>query len=385
MLKNKSKKIDNYLIAFNGFLIFLLLIVLIYNLFFYDYENVNLIEIEDETILKNDSIIKNETIFENETNLINITKEENKINEKINDSIKSFVESCIYNVGIDGIYLTGIKGGYYNTPNLNLKFSNFNIPYYTHQEKSYMPTIDTIEDELFNYLVDYLPFCINDFSKFSNNSVKIIDEKINGEVIIANEKVYFNISYPITIKESDNFYNLTNFFTIIDFDYEEKYNMVKEIINEQKKDFDTVPFCFIINKIYELDGIFETRVVDLNSVIFFYIFDNIEDSSQSFIYSFLTNYVWSYNSTYYIQDVKINEMPEFIINKPEVFEYQVKATGENVTFFSYNDIFTINENTGEIKFNTSKLNNGHKNFLIKARDDLGNKDYQYMRFIVNLD
>ncbi|MFP4403533.1 MAG: hypothetical protein ACLFPJ_04240, partial [Candidatus Woesearchaeota archaeon] len=62
MLKNKSKKIDNYLIAFNGFLIFLLLIVLIYNLFFYGYENVNLIEIEDETILKNDSIIKNETI-----------------------------------------------------------------------------------------------------------------------------------------------------------------------------------------------------------------------------------------------------------------------------------------------------------------------------------
>jgi|TARA_Y100000310_G_scaffold319668_1_gene375220 hypothetical protein len=294
--------------------------------------------------------------------------------------IKSFVESCVDQIGQNAVYFTALQGGYYKTQSPKEDYSYIEIPVYWEINKASVPSIETIEIEILNYVKNNLPDCLNNFSVFKEQGFDISKGKINGNVIITQRDITFNIEYPITVTKADSVTEINKFLVRTDLNYNEKYQYAIQIMEEQTKIPDSIPLGFITNLAYDNNFIFETITLDENTVLFTLIFDqDTNNKGQPFIYSFINKYNWS--GLGFARLVNIESIPTFIINESKLFKYKVKAIGDNITFSDYTDLFDIHPKTGEIMFDTSYIQNGERNILIKAEDDKGNKDFKYMRII----
>jgi len=313
---------------------------------------------------------------------------QSKVNDEVPDQnlqtlpIKSFVESCIDQTGQDAVYFTALQGGYYKTQSPYEDYSYIDIPIYWDINTENIPTKETIETEMLNYIKNNLPECLNDFSAFKEQGFDIETGEINGEVTITARDVTFNIEYPVNVKRGNSATQLKDFFARTNLNFDEKYQYTLQIMGEQKKTPDSIPIGYITNLAYENDFIFETITLDQNTVLFTLIFNqDTNNKGQPFIYSFINRYDWS--GLGFSKIVDIETIPTFTINESKLFRYKVKATGDNLTFTDYTDLFDIHPKTGEIMFDTSYIPNGERNILIKAEDDKGNKDFEYMRLIFN--
>ncbi len=142
------------------------------------------------------------------------------------ERIKVFVESCIDEVGSEGVYEIGRKGGYFSTPNFSTVLE---IPYYYANNKSYMPSKEEIEIEISNYVNENLPFCVKSFSDF-----EITQGEIKTQTKVEDEEIILDVEYPLTIKKEDSVSRIENFRNIeIPVRLGIIYNAVEEIIEEQ--------------------------------------------------------------------------------------------------------------------------------------------------------
>jgi hypothetical protein len=298
--------------------------------------------------------------------------------------IKSFVESCIDQIGQNALYFTALQGGYYKTKSPKEAYSFIEIPVYWDINKASVPSIETIETEILDYIKNNLQDCLNNFSVFKEQGFDISKGKISGDAMIAQRDVTFNIEYPITVTKADSTTQLTQFLVRTNLNYNEKYQYATQIMEEQIKIPDSIPLGFITNLAYENNFIFETINLDENTVLFTLIFNqDTNNKGQPFIYSFINKYNWT--GLGFAKTVNIESIPTFTINEFGLFTYKVKATGDNITFTDYTDLFDIHPKTGEIIFDISDIPNGERNILIKAEDDKGNKDFEYIRLIFNFE
>lgn len=313
-------------------------------------------------------------------------KVDNEIPEQSLEAIpiKAYVESCIEQTGQEAVYFTALQGGYYETPPPKEDYSYIDIPVYWDAGSLNIPSKETIENEVFNYIRNNLPYCLDDFSSFSEQGFDIIAGEIAGNVIIAARDVAFNINYPVTVKKGDSTAQLSEFFARAGLDYNEKYQYASQIMEEQKKTPNSMPIGFITSLAYGNNFTFETITLDENTVLFTLIFSqDTNNKGQPFIYSYISRYNWT--GLGFANLVDIEPMPLFTINESQLFTYTVKAAGDNITFTDYTDLFDIHPKTGEIIFDTSYAPNGERNILIKAEDDKGNKDFEYMRLVFDFE
>lgn len=315
---------------------------------------------------------------------------QSKVSDEVSDQnlqtmpIKAYIESCINQIGQEAAYFTALQGGYYQTPLPYESYSYIKIPIYWDVNQEKIPTKNIIESEILNYIKNNLQNCLNNFSVFKEQGFDIETGEINGEVTITARDVTFNIKYPINVKRENSETQLKDFFARTNLNFDEKYQYALRIMEEQKKTPDSIPIGYITNLAYENNFIFETITLDQNTVLFTLIFSqDTNNKGQPFIYSFINRYDWS--GLEFTQIVNVEPIPTFVINESQLFSYQVRATGNNITFTDYTDLFDIYPKTGEIMFDTSYISNGERNILIKAEDDKGNKDFAYMRIIFDYD
>ena len=145
------------------------------------------------------------------------------------DNINSFVEECIRGTGRDAIYQISQNGGYY----LPTRFSTFQgYPYYYHDGKNYMPSKETIEDELALYMNNNLDYCTADFVDFPQ--FNITSRETTSEITISDEEIILNIKYPLSIFKDEKTYLLENFKDIkIPVRLNIIYDSIEELIKEQ--------------------------------------------------------------------------------------------------------------------------------------------------------
>lgn len=143
--------------------------------------------------------------------------------------IYSFVEECIRQTGIEGVYAVGKGGGYRNNYCEECKEDSVSVYYYI--GKNNMPTKGVIQDEISNYIKEKIPNCINNFKNFPDYQIK--QEEIKPQVTILDNNVIINAEYPILITKEKT----TSFSEFKDIEIPIRlgliYDSVKNIIDSQ--------------------------------------------------------------------------------------------------------------------------------------------------------
>lgn len=314
--------------------------------------------------------------------------------------VKNYVESCIENIGKDGILLIGMHGGYFILPEYNTRDRITKTAYYFYMDKNLMPFKSRIEQELSEYMDEELYFCIKNFADFKEQGLEIESGEINTKTVIGPNNVKFKVDYPLTAKKGASQIKLDSFTkSINNVRLGVIYNVSAETINEQMKDFDSICLSCIINFAIEKDLLVDLQKLD-NTTILFTITDNNtridgfpykfifankyrevscrnipsdwpEEKLQEFLLECVQSEIKKYN-----YELSINEIPDLAATANVPFTYNVKAAGINVNFTDYTNLFDINKTSGLISFIPAEDNIGEQVIWINAVDSLGNEDFE---------
>jgi len=168
--------------------------------------------------------------------------------------VQKFVQGCVEQTAEEGLLLMGLQGGYINLPtshittprhpfatyleiipNTDLKTAYW---YYTtpnNLQKTALPSIRQMQDELSGYIEDNLAECTFNFTLFEDYNVTtgaiVVDTQIEQD------KVLFTIDYPLDIDLYDFTYKIDIFYTDINSRFGEMYLIAKEIQEKSQEDY----------------------------------------------------------------------------------------------------------------------------------------------------
>lgn len=206
------------------------------------------------------------------------------------DPIELFVNLCLDDIAEKGVYVIGLQGGYYDGDSLSEENPFVKIPYYWFEQEDKMPSKEFIQQELAEYVELNLLGCINDFESLKEQGYIFTVGEIEADSSINEEDVVVNLQFPIEAISGNNVFNFKEFSTKINFNFNEKYNLVKQIIEEQKKTPNSVPIGFLTNLAFTNDFTFENIYIKNDDVIYALIFN--QTHKDAFIYAFIADYNW---------------------------------------------------------------------------------------------
>jgi len=129
----------------------------------------------------------------------------NLINSDEANQVQDYITSCIKETGKNAIIYNGIHGGYYI---LNYTTPGGTPYYYDYNSSQYLiPTKQELEKQLGLFMNVYLNSC--DLTQF--HDIEISMGEINTRAKIQDNKVIFNVNYPITITKGNRTSYLKNF------------------------------------------------------------------------------------------------------------------------------------------------------------------------------
>ena len=88
-------------------------------------------------------------------------------------SVKNFVEECLDDTLIEGLYFVGLQGGYYYVPDNSVKITHYSVPMHFFKSRADIPDINLFQRELGFYIEQHFEECIYNFSSISLNNTKI--------------------------------------------------------------------------------------------------------------------------------------------------------------------------------------------------------------------
>jgi len=121
--------------------------------------------------------------------------------------VYSYVENCVKEVGERAILYIGTTGGYYNTVELS---NDQGVAFYYYEKINHMPSKQKIASEISLFVDDNLKNCINNFEIFQEFNIRQEGE-IKTSSIIENNKVVFNLNYPLSISKGPRTYDIEDF------------------------------------------------------------------------------------------------------------------------------------------------------------------------------
>lgn len=196
-----------------------------------------------------------------------------------------FIQQCIDETSEEAIFYTSERGGYYNLPEKTLDDLT---PYYLYEGKNYMPSKETIEQQISLYIDENLNNCINDFNNFPD--FKIQQSKIKTTTKINENKVTININYPLSISIENNTHTFEEFNSEVPIRLGVIYNAIYQIMQEQIKD----PTTLDPNDLYEvsLEKDINIKMVGFieNSIIFIITDEDSKINNQDFVFIFANKY-----------------------------------------------------------------------------------------------
>ena len=144
------------------------------------------------------------------------------------ERIRNFVQSCIEEESIRTIYQIGQNGGYYFPTNLSTESG---VAIYYQNGKTYVPIKEQIEDEISFFLNQKLFFCIKNFVDFPD--LEISQKEAKTKTKIQENKIVFNVNYPITIRKGEDVSTLNSFETEIPVRMGIVYDSIMEFMQKQ--------------------------------------------------------------------------------------------------------------------------------------------------------
>lgn len=330
----------------------------------------------------------------------NYNKPKEKLPLDINP-IKQFIELCIKETGKQAVLFVSERGGHYNPKNYSYHAFFFDIPYYFDGRFSMNPSKAEVERQISEYMNDNIFFCFRNFADFKKIGYSVDAESLKLKTAIISDAVAFDLASPIKIKRNDASHTLDRLMVELRPVGLYKIISVDELIaQEQVKDKNSICISCILNwSVYYNLSISMSRLNE--SLILFSVIDNntiIDGNPLAF--NFVNIYEKGscsnvlYEDLNFIQDclkqqiknltpeLKIDDIQDLFAKSGEPFFYDVNATGYNVTFRDFSNLFDINKANGIIKFTPQESQKGNHTVWIGAIDILRQKDFKNFKIII---
>jgi hypothetical protein len=275
--------------------------------------------------------------------------------------ISSYVENCLYDTVVPGIYLLGIQGGviYPEDPSSVLLTESTIINYGFLQGVDQF-SIEDMEEQIDMYIEENLDLCIDEFSVYTSQGLVISGGEVEAESLISMDRVIANIEYEVEVTQDNDEFTLKSFSTTVSLP-------VGLLVEEARRisggglissDYFVTTFPFDSSRtIYSIS--------DENSVI--------ENAPFTFMFAIMNDVNTAPSLSF---------IPNTIATLGEVFTYQLHAVDpENdiLTFAVDPPLFSITNGF----INETLTETGNFDLDITVTDIHGLSDTQQMRLIVD--
>lgn len=288
--------------------------------------------------------------------------------------IKAYIDSCIEQTLIPGVYLLGLQGGYIYLPEKKLKQPDYEIAYSLYKGNRNLVSISTMEKQISEYMDKELPLCL-DLSLFEQQGFTIIDDKINTDTTISEDNIFVDIDYNLEIEKQETRYKLERFSATVPIRLGHIHIIADNIIAKSIEDPDWIDLTFLssfdvsvsIIPISMEDSIY--AIIDNTSV------DNIR-FTEPFIFLIANKHLVNLPPKLNIEDI-------FALEDSKPFILQVEAVDPENDILTFSDdtaMFDITED-GIITFIPEVT--GTFPVTITVEDTHLNKDSKEVLFIVN--
>jgi len=316
--------------------------------------------------------------------------------------IKNYVESCIQMVGEEGIQLIGRQGGYFNKSLYPIRDLGQAFPYYFYEDKSLMPTKQTVQEELSKYVDNNLFNCLNNFSIFKQQGVNVKHNGVRTETLISQNKIIFLVFYPLVVTKQKTETQISEFSAQVENVRLHKiYDVIQNLILKHIRNSHSICLSCILE--YADINEFDIYLDHLdNSRIQFIIQDNKTIlNGEPFEYIFINKYVenpcnLNIDGDYFQiencltlkkEELGYNfivyEIPDMAAKNGELFQYKVIASGIGLKYSDSTYLFEINSTTGDIRFLPREDDIGNYTILITVRDGFGSEEYKPFNLKIN--
>jgi hypothetical protein len=249
--------------------------------------------------------------------------------------IKNYIDFCLNDIGEEAVIRLGSQGGYINIPDelkMNRAYVEFiprspiKIPYWYYNGIDIIPTIDSMENEITNYIENNLEGCA-DLSVFEDEyDIEVVTEP-DVTTIIGNDDIDIELSYEVIIRDKSTGEptKISRYQTTLPVRLKQIYELGKKIMEaeNQKTYFENITIDWVsMNKNIPLNGI-EFHCSNLRWRV-----RDVKEELQDMIY---------YNMPRI--KVKDTDHPEFIEDE-KVYEKLKEYTLEDINKGDYPDIAT---------------------------------------------
>jgi hypothetical protein len=305
------------------------------------------------------------------------------------EPIKLFIEECLKSSVVDATKEVLSNGGYTkdtihqmtSSDNL-LEFANdnemFSVPYYFQEDNSQIVSMNKIETETAKESTILFNDCINEFTVFENEGQEIQVGDATIQVKFVNDLTTANLNYPLTIIEREKEMSISEFSVTIPFNFEDKHSLISQFLSLQEED----PNFFLVSELSELAyennlGLEFDQLNEDGSDILVSLSSNDVLSDEPIVYNFALNYDWTLGSVELdfpepsIPELILHRIKKWIINENGVQNFQISASGENITYGADNDDFYLDSTTGMITLDTVFFPNDEYWYFAQAKDGYG--------------
>ncbi len=225
--------------------------------------------------------------------LVEQTIETNQI-----DPVQSYVESCLKQTAIEGVYLVSLQGGYNDLSEVqSIPYFLVEIPLFWNIDKNWMTNPEVFEEELSYYIAENIGTCFNEFEtlKTQGYTIEPIWEEYSEATwpiaSITEDRIRLQFDFPFRItNEGSQIHVIESFSSSIPFDMGKIYGYVDGIIEEQQNDPNSLPIGYLSSLAFRNGFRYETIEYDPDTTIISLIFD--QPQGDDLIFSFAHRYDW---------------------------------------------------------------------------------------------
>ncbi|MDP2926290.1 MAG: hypothetical protein Q8N99_07975 [Nanoarchaeota archaeon] len=221
--------------------------------------------------------------------LLFIKSRDNTYEEKIMPEVApvhGFVQDCIKKIAEESVYNIGQTGGYFIKANLS---TDNNVAYYFYNQEDFMPEKESLEKELSQYMSTMLFFCVRGFTDFPDFSIK--QKEIKSKAVIYDEKVTFEIIYPLVITKDEKSFSFKNFKDIeVETRLGTVHNVIRRFIDEQMKNKEDICLTCLSDYADEKDLYVSMYEYKDRTIMFSIIDKKIKLMGEDYAYYFANKY-----------------------------------------------------------------------------------------------
>lgn len=166
-----------------------------------------------------------------------------QIVEAIQNCLDSTLEDSITLMGLQGGYTTGID----QTSHVETNDSIIAYGYYLGRNS--LPTLDTIQKQISDYLELIMPIC---FSSLSNNQ-NVLVKDIRATTSIGKDAISSKVNFPVSITKNNVTANLDKVYSsIFEIKFKEIYSLANEMIAKEKDEPGILDISYLTSKDYNI-------------------------------------------------------------------------------------------------------------------------------------